>query len=230
MIKFLKWAGVSVLALIGLLVLVIFLASEEKATGKEGHAAEALADKMLLALNVEAYDSLEELRWSFPRGHHFVWNKKEHTVNVRWSDFEVDLIPDKLEGTALKNGKEISGSEAAEAVDKAWSLFANDSFWLVAPYKVRDPGTTRELVTMEDGSEALLITYHTGGVTPGDSYLWILGDDFRPKSWKMWVSIIPIGGFHVTWEDWQQHAGAWFAPTHLGPGPVSVNLKNLNIR
>jgi hypothetical protein len=99
----------------------------------------------------------------------------------------------------------------------------------VAPYKVRDPGTERKVVNTKMG-KGLLVTYTSGGVTPGDSYLWILDQNNRPVKWKMWVSIIPLGGLEFTWEDWQKHEGAWFAPTHVGPLGASVNLTDLTVR
>ena len=124
----------------------------------------------------------------------------------------------------------LEGKEKEKAIQTAWSLFANDSFWLVAPYKIRDSGTSRKVIILENGEKGLLVTYSSGGVTPGDSYLWILDEDGRPKSWKMWVKIIPVGGLEFTWENWQQQGGAWFAPIHKGPGPLSVDLKNLVIQ
>jgi hypothetical protein len=84
-----------------------------------------------------------------------------------------------------------------------------------------DPGTTREVVVEEDGREALLVHYSSGGVTPGDSYLWELNADGLPVAWRMWVNIIPVGGLRFTWEDWeggtnspkiaQEHVGALFS-------------------
>jgi len=67
--------------------------------------------------------------------------------------------------------------------------------------KVFDTGTERSLVKYKD-KDALLVTYTSGGSTPGDSYLWILDDNYIPISYKMWVKIIPIGGFEATWSDW----------------------------
>ena len=69
--------------------------------------------------------------------------------------------------------------------------------------KIFDDGTSRKIVEMEDGSKALLITYSSGGATPGDSYLWILDENNLPKAWKLWVSIIPWGGLEFSWEEWQ---------------------------
>ncbi|MGS0527908.1 hypothetical protein ACU8V7_24695 [Zobellia nedashkovskayae] len=92
-------------------------------------------------------------------------------------------------------------------------FFNNDSFWLVAPFKVFDSGTQRSLVTLEDGSNALMITYSSGGSTPGDSYLWHLGPNGLPESYQMWVSIIPIGGLKATWDDWKIMESGAFLPT-----------------
>jgi hypothetical protein len=79
---------------------------------------------------------------------------------------------------------------------KGNDYFNNDSFWLIAPFKLRDAGTTRSIV-MQD-NQALMITYALS--TPGDSYVWFV-ENYMPKAWRMWVSIIPVGGLETTWED-----------------------------
>lgn len=196
--------------------------------GESGPEAEALADRVLEAINYTAYDTLEIISWSYPRGHHYSWDKKHNRVQVMWDHYEVHLNPDSLTGTAYANGVLLQGEDEADAVWKAWKLFANDSFWLVAPFKIRDPGTKRAVVKTERG-DALLVTYTSGGVTPGDSYLWILDENFRPVTWQLWVKIIPIGGLAFSWEHWEQHQGAWFALGHQGPGPVYIQLDKLQI-
>ena len=228
--KFLRWIGFLFLILIIFLSALFLIYNESIPEGKEGAEAEELTDQLFTALNKPAFDSLKELRWSFPRGHHFIWNKENNQVNVKWKDFEVDLQLNNLEGRAYARGELLEGSEQEKAIQKAWALFANDSFWLIAPYKARDPGTTRSLVTLDGQKKGLLVTYTSGGVTPGDSYLWTFDETGKPKSWKMWVKIIPIGGLEFSWEGWQLYEGAWFAPIHQGPGPLSVDLKNLSIR
>jgi hypothetical protein len=52
---------------------------------------------------------------------------------------------------------------------------------------------------MQDNQEALMITYASGGSTPGDSYVWFVDQNYMPKAWRMWVSIIPV--VETTWEE-----------------------------
>lgn len=206
--------------------LAMWFLSEPLPQGQEGPEAEQLADDMLAALNEEAYLSINTLSWTFPGGHHYVWNKKENYVKVSWDDYEVEFFPDTKDGKAIQAGEVLTGKDQRKAIEKAWGYFANDSFWLIAPYKIRDPGTTRAIVQTEEG-KGLLVHYASGGVTPGDTYLWILDANNRPKAWKMWVDIIPIGGLRFSWESWKQYKGAWLAPIHQGM--ISVNLTGLEV-
>lgn len=221
--KFLKWAAIILVSLVIIIIAAIKIANKSLPEGNSGPEAEALTDKMLSAINVKAYDQLTYLEWTFRDNHHFAWNKQDNQVIVKWEDFHVNLSPDDITGTATKNGVVLVGDTEQEAIQTAWSYFANDSFWLVAPYKVRDPGTERSLINTEEGP-ALLITYTSGGVTPGDSYLWHLDEEGKPVAWEMWTSIIPMQGMRVSWDNWKQYKGAWFSPNHQGPGPVTVPL------
>ncbi len=194
--------------------------------GKEGPQAEQLADQMLKALNKPAWDSLNLISWSFPRGHHFKWDKVNNKVEVRWDDYRVLVLPDEKTGEVYKEEElMIEGND--EVVQKALNYFYNDSFWLIAPYKVNDPGTVRQLVNY-DGREALLVQYTSGGATPGDSYLWILDENFRPVAWKLWVDIIPIGGLKFSWENWQNIDGAWISTFH--DGLIDIKITNLTTK
>lgn len=218
---------VVVLIIATVVVIIGLVISKPLPEGESGARAEALADSMLLALNKPAYDSIRVLSWSYPKGHHFIWNKQENEVNVRWDAYEVVFSPANLTGISRLNGKVLSGKAHEEAVHKAWTFFANDSFWLVAPFKIRDPGTLRYIVETERG-DALLVTYTSGGVTPGDSYLWFLDESYRPVAWQLWVEMLPVNGLEFSWQGWTQQKGAWFALVHKGP--KTIHLTNLEVQ
>lgn len=182
---------------------VYFKYNEDLPTGIKGDQAEQLASKMLKALDHEAYKNTNYLEWTFKRSHHFKWNKAENTCEVYWKAIRVDLdLDDPSKNQAFKNELKVEDGSSKKLIEKAITYFNNDSFWLVAPYKVFDAGTERRLVTLENGTEALLVTYTSGGTTPGDSYLWHLDASGKPTSFQMWVDILPIDGLEASWNDW----------------------------
>lgn len=187
--KFLKALGSLLGILIVAAVIYYFAKNESLPEGIKGKEADTLAVEMLSAMNNDAFKNTEVLEWSFRGKHHYKWRKQEAKVEVSWDQEKVVL---DLNDNAKSQGKN------DETIQKALDYFNNDSFWLVAPYKVFDEGTERSIVK-QDGKDALLVTYTSGGSTPGDSYLWTLDSNYLPTSYKMWVKIIPIGGVSATW-------------------------------
>lgn len=182
--------------------------------GIEGEKAEQLANKMLDALDYEAYETTHYLEWTFKKRHHYRWDKKENICEVYWKDYQVNLdlnLPSQSQ--VFQKNIKVDGAGTKKLIRKAQDYFNNDSFWLVAPYKVFDPGTERRLITTEHGKEALLVTYTAGGSTPGDSYLWHLDASGKPISFQMWVDILPINGLKASWSDWTTTESGAVLPT-----------------
>ena len=196
--KLFKFIGILLLLLIVAGGIYYFANNESLPEGKKGKDADALAIKMLNALDGDAFDNTEILKWSFRNEHFYTWNKQENIVHVSWYNNKVTLYTKQPEKSELYVDGKISNNP--ELITQAQNFFNNDSFWLVAPYKIFDSGTERSIVKHND-KDALLITYTSGGSTPGDSYLWILDDNYLPTSFKMWTSIIPLGGVSATWSD-----------------------------
>lgn len=205
--KTLKWiAGTVVFLTLPTLLLYggLYLKyNEEIPFGVQGAKADSLAIKMMRSIDYEAFKKTKYIEWTFKKRHHFKWEKKENVCTVYWKEFKVDLdLNDYSKSKAFIHNFRVEGNQAQGLINKAIRYFNNDSFWLVAPFKVFDADTERRLVTLDSGEEALLVTYISGGSTPGDSYLWLLDDSYRPKSFKMWTSILPIKGLEASWEDW----------------------------
>lgn len=216
------------LILIGLVAfgVVYVLFNEPLPKTEESFEADMLANKMLKAVNHKAYKDTRYLEWSFRNGaHRFKWDKEMGTVKVAWDDILVNLdLGNNAKSKVYRNNILIDGNSTDKWMQKATSLFNNDSFWLVAPFKVFDKGTKRSVIILEDGSRGLLVSYTTGGDTPGDTYLWKLGDNGFPKSFQMWVKIIPIGGVEATWDDWQVMESGVFLPKSHELGPITLDM------
>lgn len=189
--KFLKITGAILVIIILFLGIYYFVNNESLPEGTKGKEADKLAMNMLKAINKDAFDTTEILEWSFRGEHQYKWKKQEGLVEVSWGENKVTLN--------LKDGSKSEGG-TPELIQTALDFFNNDSFWLIAPYKVFDEGVERSIVQHED-KDALMVTYTSGGSTPGDSYLWILDSTYVPTSYKMWTSVIPIGGVSATWND-----------------------------
>jgi len=206
-------AGFVVLIIVGILAYLFI--DESLPNGTQGQAAEELADEMLLVLNKPGFDTLKTIRFTFPGGHHYQWDKANNQVTVSWDDQEIvlDLNQNPEDYTVLQY--------------QAYEYFINDSFWLVAPFKVRDAGVIRSTVKVKEG-RGLLVTYTSGGVTPGDSYLWIIDEDGFPKAWKLWTSNVPIGGLRFGWGGWVEKEGVWFSTFH--PSAVlDIEIEDLEV-
>jgi len=199
--KFLKWLIIVLVSLFILGFIALKMISENKPTTNPSPEADVLANKILKAINKPAWDTLRFLQWEFPGGHKYEFDKLNNKALIAWGDNVVNLNLSDQTGTAKISGVIIEGNKRKKLIQKAWSLWCNDSFWMFAPFKLFDPNTSRSIVKHNE-KDALLITYGGGGVTPGDSYLWILGDDYVPTSYKMWVKIIPVGGIEFTWDRW----------------------------
>lgn len=210
-----------------------FKYNEDLPEGQQGPKADALAQTMLEALNADAYQNTDYLEWTFKGQHSYKWYKTDGTCEVTWKNFKVLLdLKNQENSQVFVANQEYIGIEKQGYIEQATNYFNNDSFWLVGPYKVFDTGTERKLVTTENGKKALLVTYASGGTTPGDSYLWHLDDNGRPKSFQMWVKIIPIGGLEASWEQWiTTESGALLPTFHkfLFLGIELQNIKGLNL-
>jgi hypothetical protein len=207
--------------IVGLVTLVAvgYSANEPRPEGQPGPEADALARTMEAAVHKDAWDRTGAVRWSFFERHHYVWDRERDLVELKWGDSRALFRTGDQTGRVWSGGTEQTGADAEEGLRAAYAYWINDSFWLNPVVKLFDPGVERSLVKLDDGRNALLISYTSGGVTPGDAYLWIPGPDGMPASWRMWVQIIPIGGIETTWDGWTElRTGAKVSTQHEGWG------------
>jgi len=210
----------------------VALLSKPLPEGTASEEADRLAHAMEDAIHTDAWDQLEAVSWTFMGKHHHLWDKRRNYAEVRWGRARQERVV-RLDlgerGRALvwRGGKLLTGKKADKLVEEAYSHWCNDAYWLNPLAKLFDSGTTRKVVDAVEGHRRLLLTYTGGGVTPGDSYLYTLGQDNLPIFWEMWVSIIPIGGLKVSFEGWTTLPGGAIISTSHALGPMKLELTDI---
>lgn len=126
-----------------------------------------------------------EHRWDLRAGRdRVIWTDKN---GVR-RDATVDLATKEAEGTV--DGKAPDAAGKADLSKQAYGRWVNDSYWLLMPVKLLDPGVNlaREAPREHGGKkyEILKLSFGQVGLTPGDNYwLFVDPDAGRVERWEM---------------------------------------------
>jgi hypothetical protein len=210
----------------------LFLAALVAAAPREARAATAppadpkavaVADKVIQSLGgAEAWNNLRYLRFDFAvdRGGKTVvrrahtWDKwtgqyRLEATSKEGEAFVVLMNVNTKEGSAFVKGKKVEGEALKKYLDQAYGAWVNDSYWLLMPYKMKDPG----VIVAYDGAETkdgdtwdkVRLTFDNVGLTPKDKYWafvnrktglvdrwdFVLNGENKPPSsfaWKNWKS------------------------------------------
>jgi len=119
------------------------------------------------------------------------------------------------EGRVFVDGQPVT-DEATKAKDlaRAKSIWINDSYWLVMPYKLLDPGVTLRDVgqrKLSDGSPAdvIALTFEGVGDTPRNKYeVFVAQDDRHVEQWAYFQDRDDAEPkFTAPWTGWHEVGG-----------------------
>lgn len=137
-----------------------------------------------------------------PRSEHH-WDVAAGTDQVKWK------------------GKDVTVNLAAPAQDEdakaAYARWVNDSYWLIAPLKILDPGVKLAYEGMKESEgvqcETVRVSFEQVGLTPGDQYLLYI--DPQTKLVRAW-DYMPDSEttVHGTWEKYEPLGGLQLATEH----------------
>lgn len=147
----------------------------------------------------------------------YLWSPRAGTLRVRWDRIEVtfDQLHPYLHSTAPQ-----------ELAIQAYVRWLRDSYWLLAPCKVQDPGVTLG----SDGAGRLLLSFDPEvGVTPGDQYALTVDDDGRVTAWDYVLQDGETGSF--AWSDYERHGPLVLSTRRTSAdGATVVRFEDLQIR
>lgn len=199
-------------------------------------AAIELADSIMQAMGGRAaWDNTRYLQWNFFGRRDLTWDKHTGWVRIESPGDSATYIVNihTGEGKVKIKGEEINESDTlAKLLDRAKSIWINDSYWLVMPFKLKDSGVTLKYMgedTLADGKyyNILQLTFNDVGNTPQNKYHLFV--DIQEKLIKQWSfyqqADDDTARFTRPWDNYQKYGNILLSADRSdGGGPAKVKV------
>jgi hypothetical protein len=187
--------------------------------------AEELADRVMAAAGADQWRHVSRIQFDFVvvrngmealRAAHD-WDVRRNTNVVSWNGKSVSL--------------DLSSTPTDADSKAAFARWINDTYWLLAPLKLRDGGTRLELLEPisygADSVARLRVSFDGVGLTPGDVYTWYIDRyTHRPIAWDYQPN--PARNVRFSWDDYVTTGGLNLSTRHFA-GATEIRIENLKI-
>lgn len=212
------------------LLWIVFLGAVAPACAQD--AAPAIAAKLMQAMGGrERWQAARYLRFDWvvdrdgqeaSRVRH-LWDKHTGRYRVEWRSREGQAIQVLFEIGTRQGRVWVDGAAASDStlLERAYGRFINDTYWLLMPWKLEDPGVRLEPAgTAElDGQtyDILHLSFASVGLTPGDHYwAYVNRATHRMDRWAYFLERDEgepalERATAWTWSDWFASGGVQFA-------------------
>jgi hypothetical protein len=193
-----------------------------------------IADRVLQALGGrEAWDRTRFIRFGFGterdgrfQGRTHVWDKWTGRYRVEGrtregAPFVVLMNLNSRQGEAWMSGQRLGGDALKQELERAYGMWVNDTYWLLMPYKLRDPGVTLSYAGEERGAngvayDKLKLAFDNVGLTPKDNYwVWVNRDTGMVDRWDYVLKGEAVPPTTWTWTGWRKHGNIMLASERL---------------
>lgn len=205
------------------------LQSSERTFDPSGSDPEALkvVDEMWLALGGKeawAKNRYLSFRWLVGREDNVVANYRHdwdrHTARYRvegtnreGQHFVVLFHTETKDGEVYIDGAKVEvDSTRQKMLENAYGRYINDSYWLIMPYKLQDPGVILnyegEKEIAGEQYDVVKVTFDNVGLTPGDTYWTFIGKQDRlMHKWEYVLQGQQPPPTVAWWKKWQTFNG-----------------------
>jgi hypothetical protein len=169
-------------------------------------AAMELADSIMNALGGrENWDKTRFISWNFFGVRNLVWDKHESRVRIESLKDSIVYLANVGAGTGRVQIKGVELTEPdslKKMLKRAKSIWINDSYWLVMPFKLKDSGVTLKYIGEDTlrGSQrynVLQLTFKQVGDTPDNKYKLYV--DIKDKLIKHWSYFSDASADSANW-------------------------------
>jgi hypothetical protein len=187
--------------------------------------ATAIADRVMDALGgKEAWDATRFLRFTFGSerdgkfmGRTHNWDKWTGRYRVEGDTrdglrFVILMNLNTREGSAWLAGRQMEGAELKAQLERGYGMWVNDTYWLLMPYKMRDPGVILSYAGEETDGGAMYdkvkLTFENVGLTPRDAYwVWVNRDTGLVDRWDYVLKGENVPPTTWRWSSWKKYGG-----------------------
>ncbi len=218
--------------------------------GKADEKAAAVAAQIDNALGgMAAWEAVPCVRFDFvivkdgkeaARFRHW-WDKRRGFDRVEGPDDKGRIVA-TIVNLADRTGKSYTAglpdrdsTDIASHVENGYGRWVNDSYWLLMPFKLRDPGTNLKYGGLKKGPggvewDVLELTFDPGvGLTPKDHYwLYVNRKTHLVDKWDYLLQDMKPPAQSATWEEWQRLGQVRLSLLHRFEGkPAVLRFENV---
>lgn len=175
-----------------------------------------LADMAMEAMGGRKnWDDTRYFHWNFFGSRTLLWDKQEQKVRVEsLRDSSIYLVDLKTgSGQVKRNGEILSHPDSiALYAGRGKSMWINDSYWLVMPFKLKDSGVTLKYIGQDTTlagktAEVLELTFKEVGNTPNNKYLvYIDTESNLVTQWDFYTNATDEAArFSSPWADYKTY-------------------------
>jgi hypothetical protein len=195
-----------------------------------------LADSIMIAMGGRRnWDKTRYISWNFFGARDLTWDKKDNKVRIEsLKDSIIYLVDlDKLQGRVSVKGQEITEPDSlSKMLSKGKSIWINDSYWLLMPFKLKDTGLTLKYIgedTLLTGAKCnvLELTFKDIGDTPQNKYrIFVDDNDNLVKQWSYYSNANQDSAtFTRPWDNYQKYGDILISADRSdGAGPKNVKV------
>ena len=138
-----------------------------------------IADSVIMAMGgKENWDKVHYLKWNFFGRRTLLWDKWTGNVRIEIPSKQLLIVTNinTRQGHVFRNGKELVQPDSITYfMDRGYKIWANDSYWLIMPFKLKDPGVNLSYLgssrdSLGNPCSILELTFNNVGVTPQNKY------------------------------------------------------------
>jgi plasmid maintenance system killer protein len=174
-----------------------------------------IADEVMKAQGgFENWQNTHFIKWNFFGNRNLLWDKFTGDVRIELSEDLQNTIIVNIntnEGKAEKDGVEVTDeTELDKLLKTGKSIWINDAYWLVMPFKLKDSGVSLKYLeaseTMSE-TDVLQLTFENIGDTPQNKYVVHVDKETKlVNQWDFYSNYNDtIPRFSTPWTDYQEY-------------------------